>query len=78
MIDLQKRFRPENVKMSPHLIDKTNVSSTKPNTFPVFNLTLKLELSIIVPIFINVLILFLTLFILRMPFSSMDNLSHFL
>ena len=24
MIDLQKRFRPENVKISPHLIDKTN------------------------------------------------------
>ena len=78
LIDLQKRFRPENVKISPHLIDKTNVSSTKPKIFPVFNLTLKLELSIIVPIFINVLILFLTLFILRMPFSSMDSLSHFL
>ena len=73
-----KYFCDYSTSMKKNLIDKTNVSSTKPNTFPVFNLTLKLELSIIVPIFINVLILFLTLFILRMPFSSMDNLSHFL
>ena len=64
-IELQTRFSPENLNVSPHLIDKINDSSTKPNVFPFFVLPLNLNYLLWFPYSLKVFILFFILLIFK-------------